>query len=426
VFARITNESDREILSEVLKFHWEKSKGKEQEKFKGNEQGKSEDNEQQRVHNNEKEISKYQQKRTTDREQERFEGMEHPTNVDWDAKFALLIEEAGSQVKVYPMKVPRKRSGGRTWMAAASILILLLAAGHWLFDRNRSGKLAVKVAETKVAINDKLPGKNTATLTLADGSVIVLDSARDGTLTKQGNVNIVKINNSLLSFNTSGPQTTQVIYNSISTPRGGQYQIELSDGTKVWLNAASTLKFPIVFNGTERSVTLNGEAYFEVAKNEKKEFNVIVNGMRVDVLGTRFNMNAYDDEHVVTATLLQGSVKVTNQASATRQSRSVIIKPGQQANVKSSGEMSIVNDVNTEKSVAWKNGQFQFENEDISIIMRQVSRWYDVNILYEGAVPKRFFTGKISRSSNVSKVIDMLEFAGIKLKLVGPNIIVIP
>jgi ferric-dicitrate binding protein FerR (iron transport regulator) len=217
-----------------------------------------------------------------------------------------------------------------------------------------------------------------------------------------------------------------MVYNTIATPRGGEYQIELSDGTKVWLNAASSLKFPAAFTGDERNVMLTGEAYFEVAKNAKMLFNVTVNGLRVDVLGTHFNVNAYSDENVIATTLLEGAVKVTSQVIAGTPSRSLTMKPGQQANVTGAGRMSLVKDADVEKAVAWKNGQFQFDNEDIATIMRQISRWYDVDVLYQGAVPKRFFTGKISRRSNASQVIDMLEFAGVNLKLVGRNIVVVP
>jgi len=379
IMAKIERESDKEGLSQILKTLWEKSRDRKDD-----------------------------------------------IKVDWEAKFAELMEEAKTQDRAFPIeKFHRKYKIGR-WAAAAAVLILLSAGSYFLFDRKAPDVIAAKESGTKGVMNGIAPGRNTATLTLADGSVVVLDSAENGTLTSQGDVKVIKISDGLLSFNAPSSNPKEAVYNTISTPRGGQYQIELADGTKVWLNAASSLKFPTAFIGNERTVVMSGEGYFEVAKDKKMPFNVIANGIRIDVLGTHFNVNAYSDENTIATTLLEGSLKVTNQAIAGKRSQSLIIKPGQQAKLTSEREIELVNDVDVEQAVAWKNGQFQFDNQDIGTIMRQVSRWYDVDVVYRGPVPQRFFTGKISRSSNASQVIRMLEYAGVNVSLVGKNIVVVP
>jgi transmembrane sensor len=297
----------------------------------------------------------------------------------------------------------------RNWykFAAAAAIILFISAGaYFLINRNAPKQLAQLEQRFK---NDVAPGGNKAILTLANGTQIILDNAANGTLANQGNTKIIKLDSSLLSYASTSPNTKEVLYNMISTPRGGQYQIVLPDGSKVWLNATSSLKFPTAFVGKNRNVELTGEGYFEIAHNAAKPFNVSVNGVDVQVLGTHFNINAYDDERTIKTTLLEGSVKVSKGLTVT------MIKPGEQAQIENNANRLSpqirVEAVNTDAEVAWKNGLFRFESLDIETIMRQLSRWYDVRVTYDVKTTKHF-TGIISRNVNVSEVLKMLELTG--------------
>ncbi|HQW44934.1 MAG TPA: FecR domain-containing protein, partial [Chitinophagaceae bacterium] len=207
------------------------------------------------------------------------------------------------------------------------------------------------------------------------------------------------------------------------TPRGGQYQVTLSDGTQVWLNAASSIRFPVVFTGTERKVEITGEAYFEVAKNKAMPFKVTAGSSEVEVLGTHFNINSYTDEPYIKTTLLEGSVKVTVPASAAGQS-SKILQYGQQTAVNKEGKISVLNNADLEEAVAWKNGRFQFKSADLKTILRQISRWYDADVEYRGNV-NIHFTGQLPRNDNVNKVFEKLALTGeVNFKVEGKKIIV--
>lgn len=315
----------------------------------------------------------------------------------------------------------------RTWYrvaAAAIILLLLSVGGYFIFNRPAQKQIAQTEKRQQPYKNDIAPGGNKAILTLANGTQIILDSAANGALTQQGNTKIIKLDSGRLAYNSLNEKPGEVLYNTISTPRGGQYQIVLADGSKVWLNAASSLRFPASFTGKERKVELTGEGYFEVAKNAAMPFRVNANGMQVEVLGTHFNINAYNDEDVIKTTLLEGSVKVREGASGT------IIKPGQQALVENQGNPLIskirVQTVDVDGAVAWKNGYFSFDKADLPTVMRQIARWYDVEISYEGNIPKREFGGKIDRNSNASQVLKILEESKVHFRIEGKKIIVMP
>jgi len=210
-----------------------------------------------------------------------------------------------------------------------------------------------------------------------------------------------------------------LVYNTATTPRGGQYQFILSDGTKVWLNSASSIKYPVQFIGNERKVELTGEAYFEVVHNAKMPFRVVSNGQTVEDLGTHFNINAYNDENVIKTTLLEGSVKVSSAAGNNT------IKPGQQA-VLNNGNISVINDADLDAAVAWKNGFFYFDDNNIQEVMRQLARWYDVDIKCEGELPSRQFSGEISRNVKASQILDILSFKKIHYKIDGKSIVITP
>jgi len=317
-----------------------------------------------------------------------------------------------------PVVITRPRRKWQVPAAAAVILILLSAGTYFIFISKSSKQEIVKTEPIKPQLkNDIAPGGNKAVLTLADGSTIILDSAANGTLTQQGNTKIIKLSNGQLAYNQLNEKPGEPLYNTISTPRGGKYQIVLVDGTKVWLNAASSLRFPASFVGKERNVELTGEGYFEVTKNTEMPFTVTVNDLQVNVLGTHFNINAYNDETSVKTTLLVGSVRVVNKEST------VSLKPGQQAQQKDKALM-VINNVDVEKVISWKTGFFEFDNTDLATIMRQISRWYNVDVRYEGKQSSETFGGRISRDLYLSNILSMLETNGVKFRLEGKNLIV--
>ena len=264
-----------------------------------------------------------------------------------------------------------------------------------------------------------VPGGNKAVLKLSDGTEILLDSAGQGTLAQQGSAKVIKLNDGQLSYQSKGT-VRETLYNTITTPKGGQYQLVLADGSKVWLNASSSLRFPVVFSGEQRLVELTGEGYFEITKNERMPFHVQANGVDVKVIGTHFNVNAYTDESATRTTLLEGMVSVA-QNNQTR-----TLRPGQQAAVNNAG-MVVLNDVDIEEVVAWKNGMFQFKSADIGTILRQAERWYDVHFVYEGEISKEPFSGQISRNVNADQLLKILEIAGkVKFEATGRTIVVKP
>ncbi len=336
-----------------------------------------------------------------------------------DIKFALLMQDAKPATPVVPMvSAKRKLRWTIRYAAAVIILCMLSVSAYFLFKPRQEDQIS-KTASIHKEKNDVSPGRNTAMLTLANGTTINLDSAANGALTTQGNAKILNLNG-LLSYNTVGNKSSEVVYNTISTPRGGQYQLMLADGSKVWLNAASSLRFPASFVGKERKVELLGEAYFEVAKNAAMPFKVKVHGMEVEVLGTHFNINSYDNESMVRTTLLEGSIKIN------KDDKSSLLKPGQQAQMNEAGEIKIISNVDVEEAIAWKEGKFQFDKADIHAIMRQLARWYDVEVEYKGNVSSHF-GGTISRDVNLSQVLNMLHLTGeVNFKIEGKKVVVMP
>lgn len=309
--------------------------------------------------------------------------------------------------------------------AAAAVLLLLGTAAYLLFGSGKETTPGEQPVAQKKSPSDEIkPGGDKALLTLADGSVIVLDSAATGLLGIQGNTKIEKLENGLLAYKINGRTITEndeAFYNTITTPRGGQYQVTLSDGTKVWLNAASSIRFPVVFTGAERRVEVTGETYFEVAKNEKLPFKVKAVNSEVEVLGTHFNINAYDDEATIKTTLLEGKVKVSVPSAG--QAASYLI-PGQQSGISKTGKISVLDNADTEEAVAWKNGRFQFKSADLRSILRQIARWYDVDVEYKGAVDLHF-TGQLTRNENVSRMFEKLQLTGeVHFRTEGRKIIV--
>ena len=295
------------------------------------------------------------------------------------------------------------------WKKIAVAASILIAVGIGTFVVFQKGDEAPVVAVSK-QVNDKAPGKTGAILTLADGSKIVLDSLGNGLVANQNNTTVSKKNGGLVY---KSGNNSELVYNTMTTPRARQYNLELSDGTKVWLNASSSLTFPTSFASNERKVILTGEAYFEVAKDKKRPFRVSVNQMQVNVLGTHFNINAYDDEATINTTLLEGSVLLSEK------SQKVLLKPGQQAQKQKKGTIVVNNKVNIDKVMGWKNGVFYFENADLQTVLREISRWYDVDVVFEKGIPVRTFEGEIQRNLKLSQVLKILEKNKVHFKIDG-------
>jgi len=300
--------------------------------------------------------------------------------------------------------------------AAASIILALSAGGFFLLRRQQSQQVA---QIQKLIIQ---PGSNKAILTLSNGKQINLNDASNGIIAKENNAVVKKAKNGAVSYqpNSSSSTNQLLVYNTISTPKGGQWLLVLPDGTKVMLDAASSIKYPVAFTGNERRVEITGQAYFEVIHNSGKPFRVTVKGQTIEDLGTHFNINAYDDEPVIATTLIEGRIAIAKGA------KSIKIVPGQQA-ITTTGSSSIkVKSADVDEVIAWKNGKFLFDDEQLGSIMRQVSRWYDVDVVYEDeALKNKKFIGVTARFANVSELLNTLEMTNeVKFNIQGRKIIV--
>lgn len=314
---------------------------------------------------------------------------------------------------------PQRRYLTWTRFAVAASILILISVGsfYWISDFSKKEIIKKEIA-SKYIKNDIAPGTNKAILTLGDGSSLILDDAHKGIIAQQANTKIVKLGNGRLAYDVVRVNPDKILYNTISTPRGGKYQLVLPDGSNVILNAASSIRFPVAFTGNERKVEVMGEAYFEVTKDKNRPFKVAVKDMNIEVLGTHFNIKAYDNEKLIKTTLLEGAVKVSKgEIVAT-------LSPGEQAQLNSQGKIKIDKNANINEEVAWIKGWFVFNATDIEEIMRQISRWYDVDIVYEGRISKETFSGMVNRNSNVSQVLKIMEQAGVKFKIEGREIIV--
>lgn len=304
-------------------------------------------------------------------------------------------------------------------IAIAAVLIFLVAGAWFVFRNNNLSKPGNNNVTAKV--NDiPAPTNTRAVITLGNGSKVYIDSAGNGTLAQESNVEVVKNADGEISYQLAGNgnKREEIQYNTLFNPRGSKViSLTLSDGTKVWLNSESSLKYPTAFNGNKREVQITGEAYFEVAHDAAKPFYVAKGNMQVQVLGTHFNVNAYDDENAIRITLLEGSVVVNNESSTIK------IKPGEQAVAKNS-LLSVNHSPNVDEVMAWKNGLFQMNNADVASIMREISRWYNVDVTYQGSVPTGHISGKVPRSTNLSSVLKVFEYSGIKLSIQDRKIIV--
>lgn len=295
---------------------------------------------------------------------------------------------------------------------AAAILIIIAGAAAWYLQ----GKSVQQRVIASTFQHDIAPGTDGAILTLANGKRIILDSAGNGQLAREGNTRITK-KDGVLAYTTGNGETTIPSLNTLSTPRARQFKISLPDGTKAWLNAASSITYPTAFTGKDRRVNITGEVYFEVAHNAAMPFKVSVNDATIEVLGTNFNVNGYTNEAVMKTTLLEGSVKITKGAGT------VIIKPGEQASIsnaeteialkgpKTGNPIRVLSGADIEQVMAWKNGEFTFNNASIESILQQAARWYDVDVVMEAGI-REVFTVNVSRDVPISKLLKSMEVSG--------------
>lgn len=321
-------------------------------------------------------------------------------------------DEQLKKARYAPILLLRQR-----WWMAASVLLLLFIGGYWGLKRKKQQDASLEnVLATRI-----IPGKNGAVLTLADGSQVLLDTIVNATVALQGGVTARVVNGALL-YEGRGDA---VVYNTMSTPKGRQFRITLPDGSQVWLNAASSIRFPTVFTGGERKVEISGEVYFEISGNEKMPFRVkLGDRSEVEVLGTSFNVNAYDDEPLIRTTLLDGAVRVQSKSK-----NSVVLKPGQQAQITGNtaeGKITVMNNVEMNKVIAWKNGFFDFEGVSFEVAMRQLERWFEIDVEYENnKVPDIEFIGKITRDVSFHGLLTGLKKMGVHYRLEGRKLIIL-
>jgi transmembrane sensor len=327
------------------------------------------------------------------------------------------LEEKEQEVyaAIHPQITGRKIYLWPRVAAAASVLLLLSTGGYLLLHRPANQIAAVKPGVFK---NDINPGSNNAILTLSGGKQIILKNVKNGLLAKQGATQIQKTAIGELKYepNKAPSQNEAVNYNTVTTKRGNKYDVTLPDGTIVYLDAASSIHFPTAFNGNSREVSITGQVYFEVAHDKAKPFRVTVKGETVEVLGTHFNINAYDDEPAIKTTLLEGSVRIEVDG------QNAMLIPGQQAQIIDS--KIVVTHPDLAEVMAWKEGLFQFNNTDLQTAMRQLSRWYDVDVVYQGDAKNYHFGGYISRDSKLSDVLRILQLSGVNFSIDGKKIIV--
>lgn len=311
--------------------------------------------------------------------------------------------------------------------AAAAVLFMVVGVAVYRYFQKQE-KPPIPSVTVLPATHDVAPGGQKAILTLSDRSTILLDNAGNGELALQGDARIVKQANGQITYQSlnKGRGQNEIVFNTLTTPRGGQYQIDLPDGTKAWLNAASSITYPSGFSGGKRNVSITGEVYFEVAHNPKIPFAVSINKTtQVEVLGTHFNVNAYSDEPTIKTTLLEGAVNIQSGNQTKR------LKPGQQAKIItriSTGSIRIISDANIEQVMSWKNGAFSFKDATLKEVMREISRWYDVDVVYEKESDRKeqHFGGDIERSLNLSLVLRVLEKSQVHFRVEGKKLIVMP
>lgn len=317
--------------------------------------------------------------------------------------------------------IPLYRKAWFRAAAAAAVFIILLSGSLWYAQYRKAAVTVVLSSNNGKLINDVAPGGNLAILVMDDGRHVKLGDAHRQMITEK-NGSRISDQNGLLSYGIDQIPTGTEIYNTIEVPRKGQYQLQLSDGTKVWLNAESSLTYPVAFGDKDRRVVVTGEAYFEVAGDPARPFHVRQGNLDVQVLGTHFNVNSYQDEKQVKVTLLQGAVRLI---SSERNSK-VTLTPGMQGRVMPGGKLTVTDKVDVDGIIGWTQGQFRFRDADLKSILRQLVRWYDVQVQFKGKTVDRLFTGDMSRNKNLSAVLKILEMSNIHCSLENNILTVTP
>jgi hypothetical protein len=351
---------------------------------------------------------------------EPMEGGERLGDEYWLSKLDEILTTAGRPQKVLA-PIHRTPFWGRKLIRYAAAILVLFGIGTYLYTTfSKPHATGTTTFRPGIAQQDVLPGKQGAVLTLSNGQKIVLDSLGNGIVANQAGTQVL-LENGNLSYHTSN--TASVSLNTMSTPKGRQFLLILPDGTKVWLNAASSITYPTAFIASERNVKITGEAYFEVARNPKQPFKINVNDTaEIEVLGTHFNVNAYTNEAGISTTLIEGKVSMKAKAGS---QPSLILSPGQQAQL-ITHQLSVNNHPDIDQVVAWKEGVFNFEGAGLREVMNQLERWYDIDVVYEKNIPAIRFFGKISRKATLSSVLQGLADAKVNFRIEGKRLIVTP
>ncbi len=343
----------------------------------------------------------------------------HPDKVQDQSEEALKHRLFASFNEKLVQQDKTKRRTLYTKISIAATLLIVLSAGLFFYQKQ---KVIPRTAQLKQSKSGPIiPGSSKAILTLANGKTIDLQTHKDGVLSKSDDIEIQK-NGNLLAYSSASSQgaSSQPDSNILTVPRGGIFRTVLSDGTKVWMNSASSLRYPVSFSGKVREVVLSGEAYFEVAKNKSKPFRVMVNGVEIKVLGTHFNVRGYEEDQEVSTTLLEGSVQLHTPV------KSSLLVPGERGVFRQNNADLTISKVNTEDEVAWKEGYFVFDNLSLSHIMQNISRWYDVDVVFQGKVKDAKFGGTISRQRDIAVILKGLETTGsVRFKIEGRRVIVL-
>lgn len=343
---------------------------------------------------------------------------------EYEKSKLLVFEKIKKSIPLGESRTAKIRwmNARRLTAIAASILIIGGALVWWISGK---GDKPAATNTAQLAKQDRQPASEGAILKLADGKEIVLDNASDGAIAQEGNTQITK-QGGLLAYN-SKATSGEVLYNTLSTPKGKIYKLSLPDGSKVWLNAASSIRFPAAFTGEARNVEITGEVFFEIKKDQGMPFRVKLDQQTsIEVLGTEFNVNAYNNEEFLRTTLLTGAIRLQS-GEEEQPGNSVLLKPGEQAqwkNVKTKQSFTVIHDANIEKVVGWKDGYFSFDDLTLEELMREVERWYDVDVVYEKRAPTKTFFGKVNRGLSLLDFMDGLNDWGVHSRLEGRKLIV--
>ena len=328
-----------------------------------------------------------------------------------DAIFERILQQRETPVRRIPLY--------RRWVWAAAVLLLIGGTIYFYSTIHNLDKPVIADQQNNKIIIQ--PGTNKALLTLSDGTVITLDSAANGAIAQQGNASVIKLPNGEIRYDVNGMPSDKVMMNSMTTPNGGQYNLVLPDGSKIWLNAASSITYPAAFAGNERQIKVSGEVYMEIAKDKSKPFLVDIDGRStVEVLGTSFNINSYTNEGKIKTTLVQGAVRVINGRRGTQ---GIILAPGQQAVITGTDKNIQVHPANIEHVLAWKNGFINFESVSFQEIIRQIERWYNIDVHVEGPMPSVRIGGRMDRGVQLSDLMLFLNNFEIRTRLEGRKLI---